>query len=107
MGTQLMRRVEALGMAGRLDDVGPNAHRVLLIMALNAHDTGTPDAPASTYFRGWPHLAHAALGRRTYDDAAERAVGRAIAELARVGYVKQTGRRHENRHAPAMYELTL
>lgn len=94
-------------MGGRLADIGPNAHRVLLIMALNAHDTGSREAPPATYFRGWEHLARAALGRLSYDDAAEQAVRRAVAELVRVGYVKPVGRRNESRHGYAQYEVTL
>jgi hypothetical protein len=76
-------------------------------MALNAHDTGTRDAPARTYFRGWEHLALAALGREAYDDAAMHAVKRAVAELVGAGLVKPKGRRHGERQGRVLYELTL
>jgi hypothetical protein len=76
-------------------------------MALNAHDNGSSDAPASTYFRGWEHLARAALGRTTYDRNAEESIRRALVELTDAGLVKATGRRHGERHGRAMYELTL
>jgi hypothetical protein len=102
-----MRQVEALGMAGRLTELTPNAHRVLLIMALNAHDTGTKTSPARTYFRGWDHLAAAALGRTEYEHADKLAVQRAVADLLDAGFVKHVGRRHGNRHGSAMYELML
>lgn len=101
-----MRQVEALGMAGRLDELTANARCVLLVMALNAHDTGTRTLPARTYFRGWPHLAHVALGRPTYTDTDMRAVARAVDELVRHGLIKPTGRRRGIRHAPAQYEIT-
>ena len=94
-------------MAGRLAGLSHSARLCLFVMAMNAHDTGTSDAPASTYFRGWQHLALAALGRTTYDDAAERAVNRAIAELVDAGFVKVKGRRHGERHGNVLYELTL
>jgi hypothetical protein len=107
MGTQLLRRVEALGMAGRLADVSVNARLCLYVMALNAHDNGSSDAPAATYFRGWEHLARAALGRLTYGAADEQAVRRAVAELVNIGYIKPVGRRNASRHGYAMYEVTL
>lgn len=102
-----MRQVEALGMGGALAVLTPNEHHVVWVMALNAHDTGTKDAPARTYFRGWEHLARVALRRPTYDDAAEQAVAVAIRGLVDKGFVKRAGRRHGARHTPAMYELTL
>lgn len=94
-------------MGGRLSDVSPNARLCLYVMALNAHDTGTNDAPPRTYFRGWQHLASAALGRLAYDRADEEAVRRAVVELARVGYVKPVGRRNQSRHGHAMYEINV
>lgn len=94
-------------MAGRFVELGGNAHRVLLIMALNAHDDGTKTIPARTYFRGWEHLARAALGRDEYDAAAEQSVRRALVELVDNGLVKPVGRRRGNRRGAAMYELML
>ena len=44
-------------MAGRLTDLTPSAHLVLLGMAANAHDTGTATIPQACYFRAgstWP-----------------------------------------------------
>jgi hypothetical protein len=107
MGTQVFRQVEALGMAGRLNALTHSERACLYVMAMNAHDTGTSDAPARTYFRGWEHLARVALGRTTYDDAAEHAVKRAIRGLVDAGFVKAKGRRHGERHGNVLYELTL
>lgn len=107
MGTQLLRALEARAMAGSLVGLTPNAHRVLFVMALNAHDVGTKDAPARTYFRGWEHLARAALARDQYDAADERAVARVIRELTDAGWVKMTGRRRGLRTGLAMYELHI
>lgn len=107
MGTILLRQVEAAGMAGRLLRVSHSARICLYVMALNAHDYGTKDAPGKTYFRGWEHLARAALGRPTYDRTAEELVRRAVAELVAAGFVKPTGRRHGMRHGAALYELTI
>lgn len=103
----MLRLVEAKGMAGGLVELTPNEHHCLWVMALNAHDTGTKDAPARTYFRGWEHLARVALRRSTYDAAAEQAVAVAVRGLMAKGYVKRAGRRHGQRHAPVLYELTL
>lgn len=96
-------------MGGRLDALSHAARITLYVMAMSAHDTGTNDGPARTYWRGWPHLASAALGRggHAYGRADEEAVRRAVAELADRGLVKRVGRRHGERQAPAMYELTL
>lgn len=107
MGTQLLRILEARAMGGALQDMTPNARLALFVMALNARDTGTPDAPARTYFRGWEHLAAVALGRPTYDPPAERAVARIIRELTDTGWIKTTGRRNGTRTGLAMYELHM
>lgn len=107
MGTILLRHVEALGMAGSLSRLSHSARLVLYVMALNARDTPTKTDPGRTYFRGWEHLAYAALGRETYNRNAEESIRRAIGELIDAGYVKPSGRRHGSRRGPAMYELHL
>jgi hypothetical protein len=103
----LWRQVETLGMAGRLDRLSHSARLVLYCMAMNAHDKGTDTTPRAIYFRGWEHLAHAALGREEYDESAERMVARAVAECVATGYVKPVGRRHDSRHGAALYQLMV
>lgn len=105
VGTQLLAYVEAMAMGGRLGELSPNAHRCLLVMAFTAHDRGTNDAPAHTYFRGWDHLARAALCRDVYDRPAERAVARCVRELTDAGLIKTVGRRNGVRQGRAMYEV--
>jgi len=105
MGTTLARQIEMAGMAGLLSGLSPAAISCAHIIALNAHDTGTKTIPARIYFRGWEHLARAALGRATYDDAAERAVARALTELIDAGLIKPIGRRSGRRTGLAMYEV--
>jgi hypothetical protein len=99
--------VEARAMGGALVGLSHSARAVLFVMAMNAHDTGNADTPPRTYFRGWEHLARVALGRATYDDNAEHAVKRALRELVDAGYVKQTGRRHGERHGRVLYEIHI
>jgi hypothetical protein len=107
VGTQLLRTLEARAMGGALDGLSPRAIACLYVMALNAHDTGTKFDPARTYFRGWEHLAAAALGRVPYAAKDERAVARVIAELIDAGWIKAMGRRHGDRQAAALYELHI
>jgi hypothetical protein len=107
VGYQLVARVEALALDGRLSMLSAPAYAVLLCMAHNAHDSGTKDAPRSTYFRGWEHLARVALRRPTYDRPAHLAVARAVRELTDLGLIKRTGRRGETSHGLVMYELTI
>lgn len=94
-------------MGGALSGLTPQARTTLLVMALNAHDTGTKTDPARTYFRGWEHIAQVALGRDVYDRPAKQAVERVIRELQEAGWIKQTGRRHGTRHGLSMYELHI
>ncbi len=105
VGIQLLAYVEAMAMGGRLGDLSANAHRCLLVMAFTAHDKGTNDAPARTYFRGWDHLARAALCRDVYDAPAKQAVARAVRELTDAGLIKYVGRRNGMRQGRAMYEV--
>ena len=105
MGTQLLRIVEA--HTKLLGTLSPNARTALYVMALNAHDHGTTDAPPRTYFRGWDHLAAAALGREEYDSAAHRAVARVIRELTDAGLIVTAGRRNGSPTGRVMYRLTL
>ena len=105
VGTQLARQVEVLAMAGRLDDLTMGGRYALLLMALNAHDTGTKDTPEACYFRGWEHLA-SCMGHRGLTPAGERAVARAIADLRDhklidVDEWPNRGHRHQ------VYRLTL
>lgn len=94
-------------MAGALSTLTPNEAACLWVLALNARDTSTDDTPAHVYFRGWEHLALAALRRPEYDLAAEQAVARAMRGLANKGYVKRVGRRRGQQHGPVQYEVTL
>lgn len=105
VGTQLLRIVEAHPKL--LGSLSANARTALYVMALNAHDNGTNDAPPRTYFRGWDHLARAALGREEYDHAAELAVGRVIRELTDAGLIVTAGRRNGKPTGRVLYRLTL
>lgn len=105
MGTQLLRIVESHPKL--LGGLSPNARTMLYVLALNAHDRETEDAPARVYFRGWAHLAGAALGREVYDHAAELAVGRVVRELNQAGLIEHDGRRHGRQQGPVMYRLVL
>jgi hypothetical protein len=105
VGTQLARQVEVLAMAGRLDDISNTSRYVLLLMALNAHDTGTKDTPEACYFRGWEHLA-SCMGHRGLTAGGRSAVYRALTELRDAKLVDvdewpNRGHRHQ------VYRLTL
>jgi hypothetical protein len=81
VGDQLVRRAETL--------VWPTlkthpARIVLSAMARHAMDRD--EQPA--YFGGWQALA-IPLGYTDHDETARRAVGRAIEELRRAGYIRQ------------------
>jgi hypothetical protein len=103
----LLRHLEARAMGGALEKLTPNARATLFVMALNARDTATDDAPAQTYFRGWEHIAVVALGRPEYDTAAERATARVIRELTEWGWIEAVGRRNGVRTGLAMYRLHI
>ena len=106
MGNQLLRQVEALAMGGRLDGITNASKTVLFIMALNAHDKGTQTTPEACYFRGWAHIASAALGHRGLTPAGERAVARSISELTTAGLIKvDVDEAHKRRQQ--VYRLTL
>jgi hypothetical protein len=107
MGNQLIRHVEAMLMDGqRVKGLSPSSRLVLVIMAADAHDTGTRTIPAAYYFRGWPHLGRM-LGYDTYDHRAERAVARAVRELRQAGLVERDDSWRPPEWSAAGYRLTL
>jgi hypothetical protein len=112
MGTALANRTIA-AMPGQIDarlkDLPHQPARVLLAMAVMAHDNGHGDIPAACYFGGWHHLAHA-LGYPNADNqtAGHRAVARAIEELRQRNLIEPVGRVDESRRKSArIYVLHL
>jgi hypothetical protein len=107
MGNQLVHHVEALLMDGqRTKGLSPSARVVLLIMAADAHDTGTTRQAPAIYYRGWPHLGRM-LGYDTWDDRAERAVARAVAQLVGARLVERDDDNRPTGWFAAGYRLTL
>jgi hypothetical protein len=89
MGNQLARHAEAILMDGghRAKGLTPTARLVLVIMAMDAHDTGTTSIPPAYYYRGWPHLARM-LGHDGLTPGGHSAVARAIRQLVAAGLVE-------------------
>jgi hypothetical protein len=84
--------------------ISANARVVLNIMAWNAMDNDTKARPAATYFGGWDLLG-LWMGDAKSDDARERMIARAIAELTACGLIKATtttGRRKRQ-----AYQITV
>jgi DNA-binding transcriptional ArsR family regulator len=106
MGSELYGRVTSLQMNGNLHALSGPAYSALVAMAIVAHDRDTKTSPARLYFAGWELLARTALRRDEYDDAAERAVARAIKQLRDAGLIKSHGRR-SGPQSTVVYELTL
>jgi hypothetical protein len=107
MGFHLTDSVTMLGMTGRLSGLSPSAIGCLFVMGHVARDKPSKREQARVYFGGWEYLGRTALGRIEYDDAAHRAVGRAMRELVDAGLVKDVGRRNGMRHGAVMYELMI
>lgn len=108
MGDQYVFQVAAADSG----DLGGPAYRVLLRMALVVYDNDTPDYPEGLYFNGWRWLA-LPLGYGVIPEYspmpknAEKAVGRAIAELVAKGYIRKAPKPVQRHHRNRAYFIDL
>ena len=97
-------------VGGGCADLGCNAYKVLLRMALAVYDHETEGVPEGIYWGGWRGLTPA-LGYgvvREYDPMppnAEKAIGRAIAELIAKGYISKAPHGIQREYRNRVYRL--